>query len=95
MSRIDYQGAARRRQLESQPITSSNTPGVSAASGCGPKPVSLKQWAYMKRLAERGGTTFTDRDACCSRHASRWIDGRLSLSKDRARQQRLRRVYRK
>lgn len=65
------------------------------ATGCSAKAVSPRQWAYMKRLAERAGTTFTDRDACCSRHASRWIDGRLSLSHDRARQQRLRRVYRK
>lgn len=84
VTKMDYQKAARSDQIRR----------ARHVGACGPKPVSPKQWSFMKRLAEQG-STFTEGDACCSRHASQWIDGALSLRGDAARARRVRRAYRK
>lgn len=47
---------------------------------CSPSRPTIKQHAYMRRLAMRA-YTFTEGDVCCSRHASSWISRARSRSK--------------
>jgi len=70
VTRLDWE-KAKQRELVSRTY-------VDRISQCGPKrPASLKQQKFMRTLADRLDSTFTEADACCTRHAGYWITGAL------------------
>ena len=66
MAKMDWD-KARRRELPTERRKSTSASGQCRGT------VSPKQQRYMRHLAAKYGTTFTDMNSCCSMHASEWI----------------------